>query len=352
MNSVPVSPYVTFDPTPTFGTPVGTPVDAPEPSEGSGGMIIIIIACVCCLLISIGIAVWWFAFRKIDGKWSEWETDDVCYGDCGTGYKTYTRTCTNPKPKNDGKECEADSDGYTDTKDIECETGIECQQQEFTSGDTTGSDEPIDDPVDEIDEPIDEPVVVPEPIEVDWNVTGYTFIENKDSSGNQYDINRYFKKTQTECSEECNKDPRCIAFNASLKPEYNDNNTKGGDKYRCYLKHTLSNPLTRSTGSHFYTRKEKPIKYRRTYENNKCYFIKDDGSWSGWYNTCNDKTEQQILYAPDTKKAHHGTHLSKCYTIKDGIIDCKDAPEWTYDASTKKLKSGSKTFPVLPYPPQ
>lgn len=42
----------------------------------------------------------------VDGKFSEWGPFGVCDKTCGTGLRKRTRTCTNPRPANGGKDCE------------------------------------------------------------------------------------------------------------------------------------------------------------------------------------------------------------------------------------------------------
>ena len=43
-------------------------------------------------------------FLAIDGNYTKW-TESECSVTCGGGIKTFTRTCTNPLPSNDGKNC-------------------------------------------------------------------------------------------------------------------------------------------------------------------------------------------------------------------------------------------------------
>lgn len=45
-----------------------------------------------------------FLSPAIDGGFSEW-SELKCSVTCGGGVKTFTRTCTNPPPSNDGKDC-------------------------------------------------------------------------------------------------------------------------------------------------------------------------------------------------------------------------------------------------------
>ena len=41
----------------------------------------------------------------VDGDYTEWSEWTVCSATCGTGYKTRTRTCTDPTPENGGRTC-------------------------------------------------------------------------------------------------------------------------------------------------------------------------------------------------------------------------------------------------------
>ena len=41
----------------------------------------------------------------VDGSWTMWSSWDNCTGTCGTGTQFRDRDCTNPAPKNGGKDC-------------------------------------------------------------------------------------------------------------------------------------------------------------------------------------------------------------------------------------------------------
>ena len=48
----------------------------------------------------------------VDGGWSEYRLS-ACSATCGDGFKTHTRTCTNPAPSGGGAVCVGDSTSRT-----------------------------------------------------------------------------------------------------------------------------------------------------------------------------------------------------------------------------------------------
>lgn len=42
---------------------------------------------------------------KVDGGFTDWSSFSVCSTTCGDGVQKRQRSCTNPAPKNNGKEC-------------------------------------------------------------------------------------------------------------------------------------------------------------------------------------------------------------------------------------------------------
>lgn len=52
-----------------------------------------------------------FAFTCliVDGGWSGWSAFGHCSVTCGNGYKTRTRSCSNPAPAHDGADCHGDA---------------------------------------------------------------------------------------------------------------------------------------------------------------------------------------------------------------------------------------------------
>ena len=47
-----------------------------------------------------------FSFFLVDGNWSTWGKWSLCSDDCGVGYQTRLRNCTNPKPLHGGLSCQ------------------------------------------------------------------------------------------------------------------------------------------------------------------------------------------------------------------------------------------------------
>ena len=50
-----------------------------------------------------------FCFLAVDGGWSEWSDWSLCSQSCGPGYKSKSRTCTNPAPSGAGEKCSGES---------------------------------------------------------------------------------------------------------------------------------------------------------------------------------------------------------------------------------------------------
>lgn len=65
----------------------------------------------------------------VDGHWSEWTEWSPCDAQCGGGVRQRNRTCSNPPPKNGGRECEGmtlqsqSCNTQPCTKDIGTQTG-------------------------------------------------------------------------------------------------------------------------------------------------------------------------------------------------------------------------------------
>ena len=43
--------------------------------------------------------------NQVNGRWSAWGFSSTCSSTCGTGFSTRRRTCTNPRPANNGRPC-------------------------------------------------------------------------------------------------------------------------------------------------------------------------------------------------------------------------------------------------------
>ena len=46
-----------------------------------------------------------FSLVPVDGGYSDWGVWTTCTKSCGNGSQSRSRTCSNPAPKNGGKEC-------------------------------------------------------------------------------------------------------------------------------------------------------------------------------------------------------------------------------------------------------
>jgi hypothetical protein len=58
-------------------------------------------------------------FCLVDGGYTEWSQFGDCSATCGDGFKTKTRTCTNPVPSGGGKQCVGES-----SETSECNVGV------------------------------------------------------------------------------------------------------------------------------------------------------------------------------------------------------------------------------------
>ena len=45
-------------------------------------------------------------YSEVDGAWTKWTEWSVCDKTCGAGVRIRSRSCTNPKPRGLGKDCE------------------------------------------------------------------------------------------------------------------------------------------------------------------------------------------------------------------------------------------------------
>ena len=53
-----------------------------------------------------------FLFKTVNGGWSKWKKFGSCSVTCGEGIIPIIRTCDNPKPENDGRFCEGDTNDF------------------------------------------------------------------------------------------------------------------------------------------------------------------------------------------------------------------------------------------------
>ena len=67
----------------------------------------------------------WGGYGKVNGEWGGWSNWSACAINCGNGNQTRlrSRSCDNPKPSSDGKDC--------DGEDIELRTctADDCKQK-------------------------------------------------------------------------------------------------------------------------------------------------------------------------------------------------------------------------------
>ncbi|XP_067129314.1 putative adhesion G protein-coupled receptor E4P [Centruroides vittatus] len=65
--------------------------------------------------------------EPVDGGWTKWSimSDSECSKHCGGGKQKFVRTCTNPKPQNNGADCEGPSEKEEDCNTHTCEKEIE-----------------------------------------------------------------------------------------------------------------------------------------------------------------------------------------------------------------------------------
>ena len=86
-----------------------------------------------CFLLALTLAALGYKIyndkKSVDGGWSRWSAYSECSVPCGGGTKERTRTCTNPSPKNGGKECVGD----------DTETAV-CNQQPCPASKQTSSE--------------------------------------------------------------------------------------------------------------------------------------------------------------------------------------------------------------------
>lgn len=61
-----------------------------------------------------------FFFLLVDGGFSEWTEFSKCSASCGEGSRKRTRSCTNPLPAHNGKQCIGETVETEDCKIKEC----------------------------------------------------------------------------------------------------------------------------------------------------------------------------------------------------------------------------------------
>ena len=58
----------------------------------------------------------------VDGNWGEWSSWTACTKSCGVGVRMRVRSCDNPTPSKDGRDCIGQN-----TQTIDCKAGECCK---------------------------------------------------------------------------------------------------------------------------------------------------------------------------------------------------------------------------------
>ncbi|XP_078378155.1 SCO-spondin-like isoform X7 [Oculina patagonica] len=56
----------------------------------------------------------------VDGKWTDWGDWDLCSVTCAGGTQSRSRTCTNPPPRNGGRDCSGESEDVRSCNELPC----------------------------------------------------------------------------------------------------------------------------------------------------------------------------------------------------------------------------------------
>jgi hypothetical protein len=343
------------------------------PGEKKSPMIIIGIVVVCsCLLICIGVAVWWFAFRKTDGGLSPWVISD-CVGTCGIGSQKYTRTCTKPTPKNKGKNCVADIDDNLYSKqEGTCVLSTPCTVVPDTDTDT--------------DTDTDDSLTAAALTAAAKTAAALTAAAKTATAAAKtaaaVKSTKIFRRTLNDedcfyydASNRYIKSPCNYTKNQQiLYSEYDKKAHSATDYKKCFTRKnnavgtnppidckdaptwkydSIQKKLVDTKNGKTIPVRILPTQFRRTDNNKDCSYYDTNNKYLT--KPCNDSHIQQIIYSPHDKRAF--VSASKCLTRanndvgKNPPIDCNGAPTWNYNDITKKLvdtKNG-KSIPVREY---
>ena len=67
-----------------------------------------------------------FLFILVDGGWDTWSEFSECSTTCGTGVQISTRTCTNPSPEHNGRDCEGEASSVKSCDNKDACAGKNC----------------------------------------------------------------------------------------------------------------------------------------------------------------------------------------------------------------------------------
>ncbi|XP_053401755.1 uncharacterized protein LOC123548977 isoform X2 [Mercenaria mercenaria] len=69
----------------------------------------------------IGVVILFTSTTRTDGSWESWQMWSSCSNDCGGGFRTRSRTCSNPTPSPLGRYCQGNSIGIESCENENCD---------------------------------------------------------------------------------------------------------------------------------------------------------------------------------------------------------------------------------------
>ncbi|XP_053387294.1 A disintegrin and metalloproteinase with thrombospondin motifs adt-1-like [Mercenaria mercenaria] len=79
----------------------------------------------------IGVIILFASTTKTDGSWESWQMWSNCSADCGGGFRTRSRTCSNPSPSPFGRYCQGNSIDIDSCENKTCDV---CQSRPCHAG--------------------------------------------------------------------------------------------------------------------------------------------------------------------------------------------------------------------------
>ncbi|XP_045192631.2 SCO-spondin-like isoform X3 [Mercenaria mercenaria] len=73
----------------------------------------------------IGVVILFTSTTRTDGSWESWQMWSSCSNDCGGGFRTRSRTCSNPTPSPLGRYCQGNSIGIESCENENCDRSWE-----------------------------------------------------------------------------------------------------------------------------------------------------------------------------------------------------------------------------------